>query len=364
MEQHQVTDVLLLGDRRPHHRIAAEEARARGALVICVELGYIRPDWLTVERNGMSTFSHFPNDPEVIREIAEKVPMPELTERFGTSFLKLAYWDVLYNLSNVFLWPFHPHYRWHAIYHPLAEYVGWVNRLLLGRSLKRKRQAALRRVYDSDAPWYLFPLQLATDYQLRDHSPFVDQRAPIERAIKSFAAHAPPESHLVFKVHPLDNRLEDWNRFIDKTAEAAGVGDRVYCIEGGKLNKLVMLCRGIVTINSTVGTTALILRKPLYVLGTAVFDIEGLTFQGPLDRFWVEAPAPDGVLADAFVRAIAGTIQIKGGFYDDHAIEIAIDTLVPRLERRLVNEPGGYVDPPPRVGGPKTAQAGGKRNDE
>jgi capsular polysaccharide export protein len=349
MAEHAVTDVLLLGDRRPHHKIAIEKAHARGAMVVCVELGYIRPDWLTLERDGMSTWSHFPNDPARIREIAARVPQPDLAERFHTSFFRLAWWDVVYNVSNVVLKPVYPHYRWHAIYHPLAEYAGWIRRLVLSRSYKRKRQMALGRVYASQTNWYLFPLQLATDYQLRDHSPYESQQEAIEEVIASFARHAPPDTHLVFKVHPLDNGLVDWHALVTEAATRHGAQGRVVSIEGGKLMKLVSLCRGVVTINSTVGTTAVLAKKPLIVLGSAVFDMEGLTYQGSLDSFWVEAPSPEPTLADDFVKALAATVQVKGGFYADDAIEEAIQAMVPRLEQRTVNEPGGFVDPPPRL---------------
>jgi capsular polysaccharide export protein len=44
--------------------------------VICTELGYLRPDWLTVEYDGMSTYSRFPRDPSAIRELARQFPEP------------------------------------------------------------------------------------------------------------------------------------------------------------------------------------------------------------------------------------------------------------------------------------------------
>lgn len=57
-----VTHLFLLGDQRPHHRIAIEEAQARGVAIVCTEFGYLRPDWLVLERDGMSTFSRMPRE--------------------------------------------------------------------------------------------------------------------------------------------------------------------------------------------------------------------------------------------------------------------------------------------------------------
>src|SRR5437667_2109508 len=74
LETHQVSDLVLHGDRRPYHVVAAEEARARGIQVIATDLGYVRPDWLTLERDGMSTYSRFPREPAAIRALAGQFP--------------------------------------------------------------------------------------------------------------------------------------------------------------------------------------------------------------------------------------------------------------------------------------------------
>ena len=49
MTREGVTDLVLLGDNRPLHRPAADAARDLGVRVHHAELGYFRPDWLTLE---------------------------------------------------------------------------------------------------------------------------------------------------------------------------------------------------------------------------------------------------------------------------------------------------------------------------
>jgi capsular polysaccharide export protein len=39
LDRHEVTDLVLLGDRRPYHIVAAGEARPRGIAVLATELG-------------------------------------------------------------------------------------------------------------------------------------------------------------------------------------------------------------------------------------------------------------------------------------------------------------------------------------
>jgi capsular polysaccharide export protein len=207
----------------------------------------------------------------------------------------------------------------------------------------------LRSVYATSAPCYLFPLQLATDYQIRANSGFPDQFAAIALTIRSFAAYAPAESLLLFKAHPLDNGLMRWERFIRRTASEGGVATRVHYLVGGKLNRLIDRCRGMVTINSTAGTTALQRAIPVIALGSAIFDIPGLTFQHGIDRFWSEAAPPDPAFVADFIRALAGSIQVKGGFYSHDAVQAGAEACAERLHLDLVNEPLAFEAQPPRM---------------
>ena len=59
--------------------------------------------------------------------------------------------------------------------------------------------------------------------------------------------------------------------------------------------------------------------------------------------------APDEQLDDAFVRALAGTVQIKGNFLTKEGRADAIQTFVQRLTGLHVNGHGAFVDPPPRL---------------
>ena len=104
MDTHAVTDLVLLGEERPYHRLAVRAARDRGIDIFVVEMGYLRPDWLTLERDGMSSNSHFPADPQEIVNAAHALPEPDWTRRYTQSFLAEASYDLLYNLPNVFLW--------------------------------------------------------------------------------------------------------------------------------------------------------------------------------------------------------------------------------------------------------------------
>ena len=349
LETHGVTDLILLGEERPYHRISVELAAERGIDVFIVEMGYLRPDWLTLERNGMSSNSRFPASAEHILAAAEPLPEPDWKRRYRQTFLAEAAYDLLYNLPNVFLWFLYPHYRRHALFHPLAEYAGWLVRLSGSRRRKKAADATVAALKRQNRAFFVYPLQLQTDYQLRAHSPYNDQREAIEEILRSFAGHALPEAQLLVKVHPLDNGLINWRRFIQKTSETLGLAGRVIFLDGGNLDDLLSTSRGVVTVNSTAGLNAVQKAIPVKVLGAAVFDIDGLTDQAALDDFWKDPKGPEEPLRTAFFRLVAEAIQVRGNFYSEAGTDAGAEEIASRLHSRLVNEPNAYLTAPPRV---------------
>jgi capsular polysaccharide export protein len=179
------------------------------------------------------------------------------------------------------------------------------------------------------------PLQLDCDSQIRRHSPFGRIAPALNHIIDSFARHAPANSHLVIKEHPLDNGVTDWRAMVARTARAAGLGDRVLYLEGGDLELLLKQSCGVVTVNSTVGFLALAFGKPVVALGDAIYDMPRLTFQGGLNRFWTELTAPDPVTFDAFRRVAVARTQLNGGFFSRDGLELAVSGAVARLEDAL-----------------------------
>jgi capsular polysaccharide export protein len=121
LEGRAVTDLLLLGDRRPYHIAAAEEARSRGVAVSATDFGYVRPDYLTLEAEGMTSWSRFPRDATAIRALAENFPEPNPEPCFGAPFRLLAACDIAYNAAAVLGRPLYPYYQRHGLYHPFAE---------------------------------------------------------------------------------------------------------------------------------------------------------------------------------------------------------------------------------------------------
>ena len=349
MDREGVTDLVFYADRYPYHRAAAAEARARGIAVTAFEFGYLRPDWITFERDGMGVYSHFPTDPATILAIGAGLAEPDPIVRYGYKFETEAFNEVVYNLTNVFAFYLHPRYKPDTYYHPIIDYLAWIPRLVGGWLNAPKARAVIDRLLEGDAPYYVLPMQLQSDYQIRDNAPFDHLSEVVRTVMTSFKANAPANARLVVKLHPLDNGIERWLTVARRIAGELGIADRVEAIDGGDLYKLLRRARGTIVVNSTVGLHALRLDCPVIVLGVAIFDVAGLTFQGPLDRFWTQASPPDPALRDAFVRLLAAATQVKGCFYTREGRAAGVREAARRLIDRRINEPGAFVDPPPRL---------------
>jgi capsular polysaccharide export protein len=300
-----ITDIVCLGDGRARHAEAVRVAMAEGVAVHRVELGYLRPHWLTVERMAR------PGEPRPPDPSASQLPDPP-QPRFRSSFAAFAAMDVTYNLANLIAaWLFYPGYRSHALDPPLREWVGWTLKALRLPWRSRARVRAQARIDAHVGPVFLFPLQLETDFQIRLHGADATLHETLVRVAASFARHAPRDALLVIKPHPLDNGLAPWGR---RMRAVMPVQNAWVLIDGGSLEALLDRAAGVVTVNSTVGLTALRAGRPVIALGTALYDRPGLTDRGGLDRFWTQPQAPDAEAVRAFVRVLAAVSQVPGGF--------------------------------------------------
>ena len=55
----EVTDLIVYNDSRFYHSIAIEKAKSEGVRVWVFEEGYLRPDFITIEKNGVNGNSEF-----------------------------------------------------------------------------------------------------------------------------------------------------------------------------------------------------------------------------------------------------------------------------------------------------------------
>ena len=317
----EITDLIMLGDGRSIHKTAIDAARRSGGRVQpwIVEHGYLRPGLVAIEPWGMGGRSLIPQlaleTPYTPDEYNAPEPQP-------SSFLRYAALDVGYHVSNLALsWINYPNYRPHALDGPIREYSGWVMKALKRRQRRKAQQAAQAEIEATSGPIFLLPLQLETDYQIRDHGTGDPLQLTLGRIIASFANHAPQNARLVVKVHPLDNGLTPWAQLTSDTALEHRILDRVTFLDGGQIEQLLDIARGVVTVNSTVGLTSLIQQVPTHVMGKAVYKQDGLNDPQALDLFWQNPVKPDAARMRRFRDILQRDFHVAGSFDGPGALD-------------------------------------------
>jgi capsular polysaccharide export protein len=323
-QKYAITDQILFGDCRPVHRGAVSTAAAFGIRSHVFEEGYFRPHWITLEREGVNGYSLLPKDPDWFLQVGATLPNPAPPLPFRSPFYIRAFHDVVYNLVGLTNGLCFPHYQNHAPYPPLLEYTGYIRRFLKIKLRKNKDSSCIAQLLNDKQAFYVLPLQLSSDAQIRQHSRFADMIEVITEVLQSFAHHAPCDSRLVIKNHPLDAGLIPYRKTIARLAAQLNIAERVFYLKSGDLNVLLKKAVGTVTVNSTVGGLALSLDCPTIALSDAIYNLPKLTFQGQLDDFWDNATPPDAELFRCFRNTVIHTTQINGGFYCHTGIGLAV----------------------------------------
>jgi len=326
--RHGITDQIVFGDWRPVHEPALRLARGRGIRNHVFEEGYFRPHWVTLEREGANAHSRLPRDAAWFRRAGAGLPDPTPGAAFAAPFWKRAAHDVAYHLAGLGNPLFFPRYRTHAPVRADREYLAYLRRFARVRARREADRARVAALAQGKAPFFLLPLQLDADAQIRLHSGYRDMRGVIDHVLESFARAAPPQARLVVKNHPLDNGVRDYARVVAAAAARRGLAGRVDYLESGDLDSLLRHARGTVTVNSTVGVTALAARCPTLALGDPIYRIAGLAADQPLDAFWRAPEGPDPELFRCFRNAVIHLTQVRGGFYSREGIELAVENSV------------------------------------
>ncbi len=327
-DEHNITDILLFGDTRPVHTPAVQLAKQSNINIHVFEEGYFRPNLITLDEGGVNAYSSLSKDPEFYQRYASNNRNNNHSiSKIGGGLAIRAWHDIRYHAATLLLKHQFPHYQSHRPERASKEYWGWIKRLpSLFFYYNDKSKQQITALLKTQKPFYLLPLQLDGDSQMRVHSPIKSVSELIDTTLKSFSAHAPSNSVLVIKNHPLDPWFVNYPRLINKLAAQVGISkEQIIYLESGDLNALLKHAKGTVLVNSTVGTSALQVGCPVIALGSAIYDMEGLTFQGSLDKFWRQASPPDKDLFNNFQQAVIEQTQINGGFYNQKGIKMAVE---------------------------------------
>lgn len=348
--------VFLFGDCRPIHAEIMPIAEELGVAVWVFEEGYLRPDYITLERGGVNGNSSLPKDPDFYREVAKALPPLGDPNPVGQTFRWSALWTILNACANTWFGWRYPDYVHHR------DINCWRQGILWGRSGVRKIKYRIRErkllsklAGEYSGQYFFVPLQVHCDSQV-NHSRFSSVTEFVREIVETFAAGAPAGTRLVFKHHPHDRAYTDYSGLIGELAAEHQLGDRLIYVHDLHLPTILRNARGTIAMNSTVGISSLLHGTPVIALGDAVYDIPGLTHQGSLAEFLADPGEVDAELFEAFRTWVRHTTQINGSFHKRLPRsrtatglvpgELAIGARLPGAPKKAI--PVATVDPPSR----------------
>ena len=315
--KHGITDVVCYGASRPIHKIARAQAADQNLTMHVFEEGYLRPYWVTYERDGANASSPLMN--LSLRDMADalKGRTPNLTEapdRWG-DMREHMFWGAAYHFALFMGRKSYPGFRAHRTPDVRGEFWLHLRRFLSTPVRASMRSLATTRLRFGGYPYHLVLLQLAHDANFRDYGPFPNQKAFLETVFQGFSQGAPGHHHLVLKAHPLEDNREPLKPLINSLTRKHGLQGRVHFLTGGKLARVLDSASSATTVNSTSAEQVLWRGLPLKAFGQSVYNRPEFVSNQPLPEFFANPQTPDHKNYLIYRAFMLATSQVPGGFY-------------------------------------------------
>lgn len=330
-----VTDQVIFGDRRTINVQAIAQADPFGVCTHVFEEGYFRPHWVTLEQGGVNARSALPKDVDWYERAAAELPSGIAEpQSFRAPFWLRAMHDVVYHAAGILNPLRYPGYQTHSLEAAPTEYLGYLKRFAHKSLRHQDDRKVLEDLLAQRKRFYFLPLQLDGDFQVRDHPSLPSMQALLQHVMKSFSKHAPSDTVLLIKNHPLDSGAVNLEKLVAAFAQQFDLHQRVLYLESGDLERITTHAAGTVTLNSTVGAVALSHGCATLALGEAIYSMPGLTDQNGLNNFWQSPTVPNLTGFHQFKKVVLATTQINGGFYSPEGIALAVKNSVSVLQAK------------------------------
>jgi capsular polysaccharide export protein len=315
--ENKIDRIYLFGDGRIYHRVAKKLAKQLKIEVYVFEEGYIRPNFITCEKNGVNGFSSVPLNKSFYDELPEVESYPE-TKPIPYVFNITATVAIIYYLilgSTSFLLPVIHHRNSNLI----IEFIYGTKNLYRKIYFMFSEKKLFKKIISQDKlskRYFLAVLQTDNDFQLKLHSDIKSNKKFIEKIVDSFSQNRTQDQYLIFKHHPLDRGRKNYDKFINNLAQKYNLEKYILSSHDLHLPTMIDNSIGVITINSTVGLSGLRHKKPVATLGRAVYNIEHLVSHiNQIDDFWNNYKNPDEVLLKKYLNYLLENTQIEGSFY-------------------------------------------------
>ncbi len=305
--------IVMYNDCRLIHAKAIKVARKLGIGIWIFEEGYLRPYCITFEKDGVNANSSLPRDKNFY--LSCNILTKESIKEIPGGFKFMAFSAFLYWLFSFLLAPFFNNKLHHRTLFPF-EFLFWFRSLYRKYLYKFTEKKLNQKIYSLEKKYFLDILQVYNDTQIKHHYKKSIEEF-IEELILSFANHARAKSYLIFKHHPMDRGYRNYSKLINGLSQKYHVEGRIFYVHDTYLPTLLKNALGCITINSTVGLSAILEGCPTKVCGNAFYDFEGLAYPKKLQFFWREAHAykPNPSLVLNFKNYLLNTNQFNGNFY-------------------------------------------------
>ncbi|EJG9991937.1 capsule biosynthesis protein [Campylobacter coli] len=312
-KEKKIDAIVMYNDCRLIHAKAIKVARKLGIGIWIFEEGYLRPYCITFEKDGVNANSSLPRDKNFY--LSCNILTKESIKEIPGGFKFMAFSAFLYWLFSFLLAPFFNNKLHHRTLFPF-EFLFWFRSLYRKYLYKFTEKKLNQKIYSLEKKYFLAILQVYNDTQIKHHYKKSIEEF-IEELILSFANHARAKSYLVFKHHPMDRGYRNYSKLINELSQKYHVEGRIFYVHDTYLPTLLKKALGCITINSTVGLSAILEGCPTKVCGNAFYDFEGLAYPKKLQFFWREAHAykPNPSLVLNFKNYLLNTNQFNGNFY-------------------------------------------------
>lgn len=326
--------IYLFGDCRIYHKIAREVAQRNDVRVFVFEEGYIRPNFITLEEDGVNGHSAMVKKGFSLPRNVK--PIKQESEFSVNVFSLVALYSMAYYLSSAFRKKQFPGYQHHRDFRWLPEGFRWIVSGFRKLRFQRKERHVLKNLLpEFKNNYFVCPLQVHCDMQVVVHSDYNSIEHFIGDVLTSFAKDAPSNKAIVFKHHPLDRGYTDYTNLFNNLASELGLQDRVFYVHDVCLPTLLTHAQGTVVINSTVGMSSLFHGTPVKTLGKAIYDLPGLTSQSSLKAFWRKPGKVDRDMFQRLRRYLVSQNQLNGNMYKPMTDE-SVSGLI--WSEQLINE--------------------------
>ncbi|WP_373766528.1 capsule biosynthesis protein [Glaesserella sp.] len=336
---HHIQAIVCFGDCRSYHQTAKRVAKQLNLSFWAFEEGYFRPEYITLEKDGVNAYSLLPRRADFFNELADDLPEVAIPQRVAKGFLPMAkqaicyYWQANRKQCD---YPEYCHHKHLNVCHYLKLWT--ISGLKRSYYYLHDCYFAHQVMKGKFGKFFILPLQVYNDSQVQVHSDYPSVADYLEEILHSFAHHAPTEVNLIVKHHPMDRGFTDYSKIIEKMmTRFPSLRGRVFYIHDVPMPVLLRNGIGLVTLNSTSGLSALHHDMPVKVIGRANYDFDGLTDQQPLSTFWSNPQPPNPEVFNAYYRYHMSKTHINGNFYTRVILRSPYNNSVQQANKRSVS---------------------------